>query len=72
MALAHFRILFNELLNKDKDIVPQEASLIILDSNSDVCMDKSVKDIKYTRHIARRAQFVRNCGKVKNVQYWWV
>ena len=32
MALAHFRMLINELLNKDTDIFPEEASLIVLDS----------------------------------------
>ena len=29
MALAHFRMLIHELLNKDPDIVPEEAPLII-------------------------------------------
>ena len=33
MALAHFRMLIHELLNEDPDIVPEEASLIVLDSN---------------------------------------
>ena len=32
MALAHFRMLIHELLNKDPDIVPEEAPLIVLDS----------------------------------------
>ena len=32
MALAHFRMLINELLNKDPDIVPEESPLIVLDS----------------------------------------
>ena len=30
MALAHFRMLIHELLNKDPDIVPEEAPLIVL------------------------------------------
>ena len=34
MALAHFRILIHELLNKDPDMVPKEAPLIVLDSKS--------------------------------------
>ena len=34
MALAHFRVLIHELLNKDPDIVPVEAPLIVLDSKS--------------------------------------
>ena len=33
MALAHFRILVHELLNEDPDMVPKEASLIVLDRN---------------------------------------
>ena len=33
MDLAHFRMLIHELLNKDTDIVPEEAPLIVLDSN---------------------------------------
>ena len=31
IALARFRVLIHELLNKDPDIVPEESSLIILD-----------------------------------------
>ena len=34
MALAYFRILIHELLNKDTDIVPEESPLIVLDSKS--------------------------------------
>ena len=34
MALEHFRMLIHELLNKDPDIVPEEAPLIVLDSKS--------------------------------------
>ena len=30
MDLAHFRMLIHELLNKDTDIVPEEAPLIVL------------------------------------------
>ena len=57
MALAHIRMLIHELLNKDPYIVPEEAPLIILDSNYDVCMANNGKDIKHTRHIARRMHF---------------
>ena len=32
MALAHFRMLIHEFLNKDPDIVTEEAFLIILDT----------------------------------------
>ena len=45
MSLAHFRMLINELLNKDPDIVPEEAPLIVLDSKSDMCMANNCKDI---------------------------
>ena len=34
MALAHFRMLIHELLNKGTDIVPEEDPLIVLDSKS--------------------------------------
>ena len=60
MALAHFRILIHELLNKDPDIVSEEAPLIVLDSKSDMCMAKNGKYTKHTRHIARRMYFVIN------------
>ena len=46
MALAHFRMLINELLNKDPDIVPQEDRFIVLDSKSAMCMAKNGKDTK--------------------------
>ena len=44
MALAHFRMLIHELLDKDPDIVPEEAPLIILDGKSAMCMAKDGKD----------------------------
>ena len=65
MALAHFRMLIRELLNKDTDIVPEEAPLIILDSKSDVCMSNNVKDNNHTRNIDRRVQFVVNGERYK-------
>ena len=46
MALAHFRMLIHELLNKYTDIVPEEAPLIILDIKSDVCIAKYSKETK--------------------------
>ena len=61
MALAHFRMLFNELLNNDPDLVPEGDPLIILDRNSSMYMAKNGKDTKHTRHIARRVNFVINC-----------
>ena len=60
MALARFRMLIRELLKKDPDIVPEEAPLVVLDSKSDMCMDKNGKDTKHTIHIASRMHFVRN------------
>ena len=60
MALSHFRILVHGLLNEDPDMVPKEATLIVLDSTSVLCMSKNGKDTKHTRHIARRMNFVRN------------
>ena len=55
----------HELLNKYLDIVPEEASLIVLDSKSAMCMAKNGKDTKHTRHIAKRMHFVRNGEKCK-------
>ena len=60
MALAHFRMLIHDLLNKDPDIVPQEYPLIVLDSKSAMCMSKNGKDTKHTRHIARIMYLVKN------------
>ena len=60
MALTHFRMLIHEFLNKDPDIVPEEAPLIFLDSKSAMCVTKNGKDTKHTRHIPRRMHFLRN------------
>ena len=65
MALSHFRMLIHEFLNKDIDIVPEEATTIVLDSKSTMCMANNGKDTKHTRHIARRMHFVRNGKKCK-------
>ena len=53
MTLAQFRILIHELLNKEPDIVPEEAPLLILDGKSDFFMDKNDKDTNHTSHISR-------------------
>ena len=37
--------------------------MIVLDSKSDMCIAKNVKDNKHTRHIARRMNFLRNGEK---------
>ena len=61
MDLVYFRMLFNEFLNKDPDIVPEEAPLItILENKSDVCMANNGKDKNHTRHISMIINFVRN------------
>ena len=60
MDLAHFRMLIRELLNKDTEIVPEAAPLIVLDSKSAVCMVKNVNDTKHSRHISRRVNVDRN------------
>ena len=64
-------MLIHELLNKDKYIIPEEAPLILLDNKSDMCMAKSCKDTKHTRHITRRVNFVRNSEKYKMHKIDW-
>ena len=71
MALAHFRKLVHEFLNKDPDMVPKEAPLIVLDSKSAICMANTGKDIKHTRHIVRILNFVRNGEKCKMHKTDW-
>ena len=44
MASAHLRMLIHEFLNKDTDIVPEEALLIVLDGKYALCMAKNGKD----------------------------
>ena len=64
-------MLIHELLNKDPEIVPEEAPLIVLDSKSDMCMAKNDKDTKHTRHISRRMYFLRNGEKCKMHKIDW-
>ena len=45
--------------------------MIILDSNSSVCMYKNGKDTKHTRHIARIMHFVRHVKKCKMHNIDW-
>ena len=63
MALAHFRMLIHELLNKDPDIVPEEDTFIVLNSKYAMCMSKNGKDTKHTSRIVRRMHFVGNGEK---------
>ena len=60
MDLTHFRMLINELINKDPDLFLKQAHLIILNSKSSVCMTNIGKDTKHSRHIDRIMHFVRN------------
>ena len=71
MDLAHFSMLIHELLNKDPDIFPEEAPLVVLKSKSSMCMAKNGKDTKHTRHISRRMYFVRNEEKLKMHKIDW-
>ena len=60
-----------EQLNKDPDIVPEEASLIILDSKSAVCMAKNGNDTKHTRYISSITHLVRNGENFKRQNIDW-
>ena len=48
------------MLNKDPDIITEEAPLIILDVKFAMCMAKNGKDTNNTRHISRIVHFVRD------------
>ena len=63
MALANFRILIHQFLNKGTYIVPEPEPLIILDSKSAVCMAKNGNYTNNTRQIYRRVHYVRNGEK---------
>ena len=56
-------MLIHELLNKDPDIIPYEAPLIILDSKYAVFMAKNGKGTNHTSHISGGVHFVRNGEK---------
>ena len=71
MALAHFKMLIHELLDKDPDIVPEEAPLVVLDSRSSMCIAITGKYIKHTRHITRKINLVRNDEKCKMHKIDW-
>ena len=60
MDIAHFRMINYYSLNKNADVVPEQAPLIILDVKSSVCMDKNGEDTKHTRHIFIIVNFLRN------------
>ena len=72
MDPANFMMLNNEFLNKDIDVVSEQASLNILDSKSALFMDKNGKETKHTRQNPRIMNFVRNgiyCSLYKTVWY---
>ena len=71
MDLSHFRMLNNELSNKDPYVVPEQAPLIILDIKSDVCTDKNGKDNKPTRKIPRRMHYVRRNEEINLYKTLW-
>ena len=71
MALAYFRMLIHEFLNKDPDIFLEEAPLIVLGSKSAMCMANNVKDTKHTRKISRRMNFVSNGERCKMHRIDW-
>ena len=59
------------MLNKDPDIVTEEAPLIVLGSKSAMCMAKNDKDTKHTKHIASKMHFVRIGEKCKMRNIDW-
>ena len=71
MTLAHFRMSIREFLNKDPDIVPEEAPLVILDSKSDVWIANNGKYTKHKRNLSRRVNFVSNEKKCKIYKIDW-
>ena len=58
-------------MNKDPDIFPEEAPLIVLDIKSTMCMDKNGKVTKNTRHITRRMHLVSNGEKCNMNKIYW-
>ena len=57
MALLYFRMLNNEFLNKDPDVVTEQAPIIILYIKSAICNSNNGKETKHTRHISRIMNF---------------
>ena len=62
-TLAHFRMLIDEFLNRDPDIVPEEYSIFILDIKSAFCMANNGNYTKHTRHIYKWVHLARNGEK---------
>ena len=47
-------------MNKDTNMVPEQAPLIILDGKSALCMCNNGKEAKHTSHVYRIIHFVIN------------
>ena len=58
-------------MNKDPDIFPEEAPIIILDRSFAVCMANNGKDTNHTRKIYIWVHFVRNGEKWKMRKVDW-
>ena len=71
MALVNFRMLNNEFMNKDPDLVLEQSPLIIFDGKSSECMDDNGKGTKHTRKISRRIHFIRNCEECNMHKTVW-
>ena len=61
----------NEFLNKDPDIVTEEAPMIVLDIKYYMCMDNNGNYTKHTSHISSRMHLVRNGEKFKMHNIDW-
>ena len=51
MSLSQFTMLNNDMMNKDTEMVPYQAPIIILDINSAVCMYNNGKYKKHQTHL---------------------
>ena len=71
MSLAYFRMFIHDFFNKNPDILPEEAPLILLNGKSDMCMAKKGKNTKHTGHIARRMHLLSNGEKCKMHKIDW-
>ena len=58
-------------MDKDPDIVPEVAPLIILYIKSAMCIARNGKDTNHTRDISRRLNFLRNCENCKMQNIDW-
>ena len=61
-------MLINDFLNKDPEIVPEEAPPIILDSKSYSCMANNGEDTMHKKYIYRRVHVVGEWWNLQNAQ----